>query len=71
MVSKPQLPAADLTVKPKPIMPEAAITDDAENARYNSAVEAWGEDGWMTVARICRWAAANNMAHPQCPSVAP
>lgn len=42
-------------------MPVEAITDDKVNARYNSGVEAWGDRGWASVARICRWAAGVGM----------
>lgn len=63
----PLPPVADLTVEPKPPFPDAAITDDAVSAQYGSDVEAWGERGWASVARLCRWAAANKMVHPTCP----
>lgn len=56
-----------MTVERKPVLPDAAIADDAAAAQYSSDVEAWGDRGWAAVARICRWAAANNMAHPACP----
>lgn len=32
------------------------LTDSDAEARYNSAVEAWGERGWTAIARICQWA---------------
>lgn len=63
-------PVADLTVTPKPVMPVAAITDDQAAARYSSDIEAWGDAGWATVGRLCRWAAANEMPHPDCPAPA-
>lgn len=69
LVQRPDPPAADLTVEAKPVMPDAAITDDAAAAQYGSDVEAWGERGWAAVGRLCRWAAANGMAHPACPRV--
>ena len=59
-------PAADLAVKPQPVMPDAAITDDHASALYWSSVLAWGQDGWASVARLCRWAKANGMA-VECP----
>jgi hypothetical protein len=49
-------------------MPKAAITDDAVAAKYSSDLEAWGDRGWATVARLCRWAQANAMSHPICPA---
>ena len=64
----PSPPAADLTVEAKPLMPVEAITDDTAAARYNSQIEAWGERGWSAVARLCRWAAGNGLAHPACPT---
>jgi len=54
--------------EPKPLMPVEAITDDTVASRYNSAVEAWGERGWAAVGRLCRWAAGNGLAHPECPA---
>lgn len=63
----PQAPAQDLAVKPKPVMPDTAITDDTVNAQYNSDVEAWGDEGWAQVARLCRWSAANKLTNVVCP----
>jgi hypothetical protein len=56
-------------VKPKPVMPAEAITDDTAAADYSSKVEGWGDAGWAAVGRLCRWAAANKMPHPDCPPV--
>ena len=58
--------AADLAVEPKPVPTVEILTDAAAEARYNSAVEGWGERGWSTVARICRWAKAHGSRAP-CP----
>lgn len=55
-------PAADLTVEAKPPPTVDILTDAAADARYNNAVEAWGERGWTAVARLCRWARANGAA---------
>ena len=62
-------PSADLRVESKPVPPPDIVTDDAANARYSIAIEAWGERGWRTVARICRWAVANGAA-ATCPETA-
>lgn len=61
-------PVADITTEIKPVMPDAAITDDSVNAKYNSDVEGWGDRGWAAVGRLCRWASANKMPHPTCPT---
>jgi hypothetical protein len=66
-VVKPNPPVADLAVEAKPVMPDAAISDDAAAAKYSSDIEGWGDRGWATVGRICRWAEANGMPHPLCP----
>jgi len=59
-------PAADLRDEPKPVPTEAILTDAEAEARYNSAIEAWGERGWAQVARMCRWAVAHGSRVP-CP----
>ena len=59
-------PVADLAVEKKPVMPVEAITDDTVAAQYSSDVEGWGDRGWAAVARLCRWAQANKMPHPEC-----
>ena len=60
---QPIFPArADLEVEAKPVAPPEIVTDDKAAAGYSAAIEAWGERGWLTVARICRWAKWNGMA---------
>ena len=49
-------PAADLTVEPKPVPTADIVTSAQAAAEYDIAVEGWGERGWLTVARVCRWA---------------
>lgn len=49
-------PDADLIVQPKPKLDPAAINSDKALNDYDASVEAWGEAGWLQVARICRWA---------------
>lgn len=53
-------------VQPKPPIPLEAVTDSAVAAKYDSDLEAWGESGWATVARLCRWAAAHG-SEVKCP----
>lgn len=51
-------PSADLRVEPKPKLAAEAIASDNALAEHDAAVEAWGDRGWATVARLCRWAEA-------------
>lgn len=60
-------PVADLGVEAKPVMPDEAITDDKAAARYSEALESWGERGWATVARLCRWAKETGASDLDCP----
>lgn len=60
-------PLADLTVEPKPVPPADIVTSAQAAANYDIAVEGWGERGWRSVARICRWAAAQGMV-VDCPA---
>lgn len=54
-------PASDLKVQPKPKLDPAALESEAALDAHDIALETWGEAGWQTVARICRWSAANGM----------
>jgi hypothetical protein len=54
-------PAADLKVDPKPVARPEIVTSAQAAAEYDIALESWGERGWRTVGRICRWAKANGM----------
>lgn len=63
-------PAADLAVEPKPVPPPEIVTSAQAAAEYDIAVEGWGERGWRTVARICRWAVENG-AEITCPAATP
>ena len=58
--------SADLRVEPKPQLRPEDLASEAALDRYDIAVEAWGEAGWKTVARICRWAEGNGAA-VECP----
>ena len=60
-------PASDLRVEPKPRLAPADLDSEAALDRHDIAVEAWAEDGWKAVGRICRWAVANGAAGLTCP----
>jgi len=46
---------------------DAIVTDPKAADAYNADVESWGERGWLTVGRICRWAQANGATAVDCP----
>jgi hypothetical protein len=48
-----------LRVEPKPLLDPSALGSDKALNDYDAAVEAWGERGWRTVGRLCRWAVEN------------
>ena len=54
-------PSADLAVESKPKPPPEIVTSAQAAAEYDVAVESWGERGWRTVARLCRWAQGHGM----------
>lgn len=63
---KPIYPlSADLRVEPKPVPTAAIVTDAQAAANYDAEIEAWGERGWSTVARLCRtvesWESGNQL----------
>lgn len=61
-------PAADLAVVPKPRLQPADLGSEAALDRHEINLEAWGEEGWLRVGRICRWAEARGAELPfQCP----
>ena len=60
-------PAADLAVEAKPVPPADIVTSAQAAAEYDIAVEGWGERGWLTVARVCRWAVENGAEGLNCP----
>lgn len=47
--------AADLTVKPKPVADASGLTSEAALDRYETELFLWGEEGWLTVGRLCRF----------------
>lgn len=62
-------PSADLRVQPKPVLSPDALSSEAALDAHDIALEAWGEAGWLTVGRICRWAAANGATGLSCPVI--
>ena len=60
-------PSADLVVEAKPRLDPAAIDSEAALDAHDVALEAWGERGWATVARLCRWAGRNGAKGLSCP----
>ena len=52
-------PPADMRVQPKPELTPDALSSEAALDAHDINLEAWGEAGWLTVGRICRWAVAN------------
>lgn len=65
LVSQP--PLADLIVEPKPLLSEDALNSDKALNDYDAAIEAWGERATLQIGRLCRWAKANKLPHPDCP----
>lgn len=59
-------PSADLKDEAKPVAGPEIVTSAQAAADYDASVEAWGERGWRSVGRICRWAVANGMPDPGC-----
>lgn len=46
----------DLQVEPKPVAGPDILTSEKAANDYDASLEAWGERGWATVGRICKWA---------------
>jgi hypothetical protein len=62
-------PAEDLQVKPKPALDPAALDSEAALDRHDDDVKAWGEEGWLQIGRLCRWATGNGAILPfACPA---
>lgn len=59
-------PAEDLRVERKPAPPDEIVTSAQAAARYNIAVETWGERGWATVGRVCLWAKVRGFHDAPC-----
>lgn len=60
-------PSGDLRVEAKPRLDPAAIDSEATLEAHDNAVESWGERGWATVARLCRWAMDYGAEGLDCP----
>lgn len=60
-------PAVDLAVEAKPRLAPDAVDSEAALDAYDIALEVWGERGWATVARLCRWHAERGMKGLSCP----
>ena len=60
--------AADLTVKDKPVPPDDVLTSRIAGERHDNAVEAWGEEGWAAVGRLCRYFDRTGMPGLDCPA---
>ncbi|WP_312821248.1 hypothetical protein [Brevundimonas sp.] len=60
-------PLADLQVEAKPQLDPAAVESEAALDAHDIALEVWGERGWATVARLCRWHVEMGMKGLSCP----
>ncbi|WP_449253504.1 hypothetical protein [Brevundimonas naejangsanensis] len=60
-------PSADLAVEAKPVMPAEAVRSEAAGIAHDIAIEGWGERGWATVGRLCRWMADSGLKGLNCP----
>jgi hypothetical protein len=62
-------PVEDLRVRPKPRPGLDLLTSREAGEKHDNAVEAWGEEGWAAVGRLCRFFAAQGQPLPfQCPA---
>lgn len=57
-------PSADLRAEAKPELTVESLASDNALALHDDAIEAWGERGWATVGRLCRWSVANGHKLP-------
>lgn len=65
-------PVEDLRVRPKPVPSDDVLTSREAGEKFDNAVEAWGEAGWATVARSCRFWRDQGMPLPfECPAPQP
>jgi len=61
-------PAADLTVRAKPVPADDVLTSRIAGEKHDNAVEAWGEAGWAQVGRLCRLFDEMGMDGLSCPA---
>ena len=61
-------PAADLTVRAKPVPADDVLTSRIAGEKHDNAVEAWGEAGWAQVGRLCRFFDELGMPRLNCPA---
>ena len=54
-------PRADLAVEAKPIPPIEIVTSERAALQHQAAKDAWGERGWRTVGRLCRFFQGHGM----------
>lgn len=53
--------------KPRPGLD--VLTSEAAGERHDNAIEGWGERGWATVGRLCRFFDGQGMVLPfECPA---
>lgn len=63
-------PHADLRAEPKPRLRPEDLASEAALDRHDIELEAWGERGWLAIARVCRWSVENGAVLPfECPGV--
>ena len=53
--------------QPKPVPPDEVLTSRIAGEQHDNAVEAWGEEGWATVGRLCRFFDEMGMRGLSCP----
>lgn len=64
--------ARDLRPEAKPRLDPAALGSEHALNEHDDQVEAWGERGWATVGRLCRWFVTNGAELPfDCPPAPP
>lgn len=55
VVGNPPVADVEAVVEKKPAPTEAILTDPAASARYNAAIEAWGDRVSAAGGRLCRY----------------
>jgi hypothetical protein len=67
VVGNPPVADVEAVVEKKPAPTESILTDPAASARYNAAIEAWGDRVSAAGGRLCRYFANLSMA-VDCPA---